>query len=446
MATALWILVLLLAPLLPLSPSSAADEPEIEGQGQVAEEEAVLAEPLAFDPSVYLTGDWGGARSKVANFGLTFDLQWTQYGQGVVSGGLDSSWKYGATVDFLTVLDLGKMDVLPGGHVRLLVEGRYGESVNASAGTVMPVNTDLLFPLTSELDEDVVTITELSYTQFLSPHFGIVLGKVQTLDGDPNEFASGRGRSQFMNFNFVAPNLSGLAVPYSTLAAGVLVHPTEHVLISSVVMNTTDSSTATGFGDIGDGTTWATEARFQYRLGKLPGGQNVGFAYGFDNDFLNFGGARLVGGDIQIASEDETWSFFWSVWQYLLTLDDAPDVIDPGNGRPDVRGLGLFARTSVADEDTNIVHWTGSIGLGGRGLIPTRDEDMFGAAFGYAGFNNDPLLAGVLVESSGYGMEAFYNAVLARGLSLTGDIQVIETPTRSVDTTVVAGLRLNIRF
>jgi porin len=411
----------------------------------VATEEPANA-PTLVDTRFLLTGDWNGERSKLAEAGLTFDVQWTQSAQGVVSGGRDTGWEYGGSVDFLTVLDLGRMDLLPGGYVRLLVEGRYGQSVNGDAGTVLPVNTDLLFPLTSELDEDVLAITELSYTQFFSPQFAVALGKLQTLDGDPNEFASGRGRSQFMNFNLVSPSLVGLAIPYSTLGAGVVFMPNERITISSTLMNTTDSSTTTGFSDIGDGTTWVTEARIQYRLGELPGGQNVGFAYAFDNDFASLGRSGLIGEDFTIATEDDTWTLYWSLWQYLLMLDDPPEVIDPGSGRPDVRGFGLFARASVVDEDTNIVEWAGSIGFGGRGLIPGRDEDVFGIGFGYGQFNDDTPLSRLLIENDGYGLEVFYNAMLAPGVALTGDIQWIETASRSADTALVAGVRLNLRF
>jgi porin len=211
-------------------------------------------------------------------------------------------------------------------------------------------------------------------------------------------------------------------------------------------MNTTDASTTTGFSDIGDGVTWVTEARFQYRLGELPGGMNAGVAYAFDNEFLRLGGAGLIEDDLTIASESTTWTVYWSAWQYVLTLDDPPDVINPVDGRPDVRGLGLFARAGIVDEDTNLVRWSGSIGLGGRGIVPGRDEDIFGIGFGVADFNNDTPLSRLLVSSDGYAMEAFYNAILAPGVALTGDIQMIEPASRGIDTTIVAGVRLNVRF
>ncbi|MHC4990609.1 MAG: hypothetical protein ACYTGC_06475, partial [Planctomycetota bacterium] len=63
----------------------------------VATEEPANA-PTLVDTRFLLTGDWNGERSKLAEAGLTFDVQWTQSAQGVVSGGRDTGWEYGGSV------------------------------------------------------------------------------------------------------------------------------------------------------------------------------------------------------------------------------------------------------------------------------------------------------------------------------------------------------------
>ena len=35
-------------------------------------------------------------------------------------------------------------------------------------------------------------------------------------------------------------------------------------------------------------------------------------------------------------------------------------------------------RFGVADKDTNPIEWSASVGVGGRGVIPSRDDDTFG--------------------------------------------------------------------
>jgi porin len=168
----------------------------------------------------YLSGDWGGARSTLADKGIQLTVDWNQYLQGVVDGGLDRTTQYGGALDYVVDLDLMRMGVLDGALINIRVESRYGNSVNGQSGSILPVNTDAFFPLTDSLDEDVAfAITDLKYTQFLSPNLAVLLGKADTLSGDPNEFASGRGTTQFMNANFLFNSVTALRMPYSTLAA-----------------------------------------------------------------------------------------------------------------------------------------------------------------------------------------------------------------------------------
>src|SRR5262249_41592144 len=176
--------------------------------------------------NAYLTGDWGGARTDLANKGVQVGVEWTQFVQGVTSGGHDRTTEYGANLNYTINLDLMRMGVLPGALIKFRAESRYGDSVNADAGPILPVNTQALFPLTSTLDKDIgLTIADLAWVQFLSPNLGIVLGKVDTLDGDPNEFASGRGVTQFMNANMIFNPALGLRLPYSTLSASIIWMP-----------------------------------------------------------------------------------------------------------------------------------------------------------------------------------------------------------------------------
>ncbi len=241
----------------------------------------------------FLLGDFGGARDSLAVNGIQFHIDWTQYLQGVVDGGRDTTTRYGGALDYNLTLDLQQMGVMPGALISMRAESRYGNSVNGAAGPLLPVNIDALFPLTDDLDEDVdLVVTALNYTQFLSPQFAVFLGKIDTLDGDLNEFASGRGVTQFQNYSFIFNPVSAIA-PYSTLAAGVLWMPSPHVTVSTSIMNAADSSTSSGFDDFGDGWNWSVEAQFQYQLGGLPGGPNVGGLYSTDREFFHLD-RRLV--------------------------------------------------------------------------------------------------------------------------------------------------------
>ena len=72
----------------------------------------------------WLTGDWGGARTRWAEHGVMFALNWYQVAQGVVDGGIDETWGYVTNLDLDIRLDLAKMEVLPGALITFRELGR----------------------------------------------------------------------------------------------------------------------------------------------------------------------------------------------------------------------------------------------------------------------------------------------------------------------------------
>jgi porin len=402
----------------------------------------------------YLSGDWGGLRTNLADKGIQVGLEWNQYVQGVADGGRNRATEYGGNVDYTLNLDLMRMGVLPGALIKFRAESRYGLSVNGAAGPILPVNSDAFFPITAKPDQDIgITITDLNYTQFLSPHLGLFVGKLDTLDGDPNEFASGRGTSQFMNANFLFNPAMALRLPYSTLGAGVVlmpIPPGPHggITVSSTVINTADSSTRTGFDDFGKGTSWTTEADFQYRLGQLPGGMNVGALYSFNQHFARLN-TRLVfqpGQGLVVPTKDSTWAVYWSAWQYLFTEQPGKRPLEQLIGEPKQRGIGLFARFGFADKETNPVEWAVSGGVGGRGLIPSRDNDCFGLGYYYNSIQTLRLSSPLGIKDSSQGFECFYNIAITPACHLTLDLQVVDSPQKRLPTATVLGLRSSFDF
>lgn len=400
-----------------------------------------------------LLGDLGGARTTIANHGIQFGIDWNQTVQSVVSGGRDINTAYGGTLDYNATFDLMRMGVLPGAIIKLRGESRYGESINADAGPIIPVNADFLFPLTSELEDEVpFALTTLTYTQFFSDSFAVYFGKTDTFDGDPNEFASGRGLTQFQNLNLIFNAAPLLTVPYDTLAGGIWFRPHPFITLVSSLMTTSDASTTTGFDKIGDGWTWASEIQFQYALGHLPGGINVGGSYAWDNSFSSVG-RRFVfqpgEGVTPVPDEDTSWSAYTSLWQYLFAEKPAEPAAAPmntANGVPDVKGLGLFLRLGIADQDTNPIELAFSGGIGARGLIPGRDHDLIGLGYFINEIQTRRLTDAIGVQDSSQGFEAFYNLAIAASVGLTFDVQYVESPTEQLDDAVILGARLLIRF
>ena len=93
----------------------------------------------------------------------------------------------------------------------------------------------------------------MEFSQFLSPYAGLTLGKYATItntSGDMNEFAHGKGATQFMNLAFNFNPLLAFTVPYSTLGTGVIVLPTKdpkEAIVSFMVLSANGSASTSGF-------------------------------------------------------------------------------------------------------------------------------------------------------------------------------------------------------
>jgi len=399
------------------------------------------------DRTRHLAGDLGGHRTAWAEDGLQVDVLLTQTGQGVTAGGRERGWAYGGKLESSWTLDLDRLEVLPGALVTMRTESRYGSSVNREAGTLLPVNDVMFFPLTEEPDQDLaLAITELRYTQFLSPEFGAFVGKFTTLGGDANEFAGGRGDTQFLSHAFLSASVTALVNPYATLGAGVFWMPAEGLVLSTSLYSAADSSTTTGLDDLDEGWVWSTSLRAQYELGRLPGGTMLTAQYGFDSEFPDFTGRFVTDDGLRLPLTEDTWNVFWNGWQYLSVEDGSDERVDVMNGRTDRRGWGVFARAALADRTTNPVPWVVSGGLAGRGTLPGRGDDSWGLGYAYSEVRDEPFVTGLLLDSATQRFEAYYDLALLPSVSLTLDAQWADSLLAGVDPATLLGLRLRMQF
>lgn len=387
-----------------------------------------------------LTGDWGGTRNDLAKRGLTVDLTLSQVGQGVVNGGLHSQWKYGGRGDLNLNLDTGKMGLWPGGFFNLLVQGSYGETLDAGqTGAFMPPSSLLTMP---NLETGQVSIAALTYTQFLSENFGIMVGKMATLTettGDANAFAHGTGAFAFLNTAFSLNPAIALTVPYSTPGAAIILLPTgkpEEFIITLAVMDSEGQANHCNADTIfKGGTSFVAEGRYTTHFFDLTGHQLLGAAYtdrlmvDLDQPVRNF-----IIPNLPIEQNSGSWAAYYNFDQYLWQPDRNVD-----------RGWGLFGRLGVTDGQANPIHYFASLGVGGKGMLPGRDNDRFGVGSYYiASANNE--LTDRLRFSDSYGFEAFYEIAIAPSVLLTPDIQVMKPSQEDIDCVTVIGLRLTTKF
>lgn len=422
-----------------------ADPPS--GQGAPAPAAAITAPAAATDAGALptpnysgdlwtrstLTGDWGGARNDMARKGLTLDMYATQVAQSVVAGGLDNGARWGGRGNITLTLDTGKAGLWPGGFVIVEGEGKFSDVVNAKTGVLLPVNGNALF---SEPGDNALVLPAMTVMQFLTPQFGVLFGKLDTSSGDDNAFAHGKGDRGFLNAAFCFNPITAVTVPYSAMGAGLIFLPHEDLKATFIVLDAEGRADTSGVDTVFKGGTVLTaEARYTTHFANLRGHQLIGGTYSdrlftsVDQNLRNF-----IIPALPIQKSGGSWSAYYNFDQYLYQPDPKRDV-----------GLGVFGRFGISDGTANPIHYFGSVGVGGKGLIPGRTNDQFGLGYYRVCRSRSRALDALGFEDS-QGFEAYYEIAITPSILLTPDIQIVDPSQRGVDTVYVLGLRLTMKF
>ncbi|MHC4124104.1 MAG: carbohydrate porin [Planctomycetota bacterium] len=389
-----------------------------------------------------LTGDWYGERTKLADNGITLDIDMIQTFQGVLDGGIEKDWKYGGSLDYWLKLDFEKMGLWPGAFIELRAETQFGEFINSDTGSILAVNTDGFFPLPNE---HITTLSHVVFTQFLSESFGVYFGKIDTLDGDKNHFAGARGKENFMNQNFVLNPVTLRTAPYSSLGAGAVfffpdaADKDPATLAISVLGVDGQPDTAGWDDDFENGEVYGVEYSQPTKLFDLPGKQLFGAAYSnkdytaLDQDRRTILSSLLGFGTL--SKEEGSWCGYYNFHQYLVTEED-----------DETQGFGLFGRYGFADDETSPIEAFYSIGLGGKGTFEGRDNDTWGIGYYYIRLSQElPSALNAIVEDP-QGFEVFYNIEVSPSVHITPDLQIVNPARSNFSTAVIAGCRVKIDF
>ena len=355
---------------------------------------------------------------------------------GNTAGGAEQEFRYAGHGDYLANFDFGKMIGTPGAFLKVRAEHRFGETINDAAGVLMPPSIAGDLPV---LNSTNLYLTNVLFTQALSESFVLYTGKLDTLDGDMNAFAHGRGVRQFSNSAFVANPIALRTIPYSTLGAGMAWLLEGEPWLVFNVLNATDTTRTAGFDELfNDGVALASEMRIPTNFFGKPGHQLFAGTWN-SRDFTALDqDPRIILPNVPIAKQSGSWSLYWNCDQYLIT--------DAANPK---RGWGYFARAGIADQGTNPVGYFLSSGLGGSSPIQSRERDSFGVGYYYINTSDEiaPFLSTVFGGiGDGQGVETFYNIAAGKRLTITPDMQVLVPSRENLDTALVVGLRANYNF
>jgi porin len=398
-----------------------------------------------------LTGDWLGLREQLRDNGFTFDISSTSYYQGVASGGLEDTFRYGGRKDYLVNVDGQKAGLWQGLFVNLHGETVYGESVNTATGAVVPVNIGRAHPVFFGYD---TALTAVKFTQALSENFLVFAGKINTIDNVQQPFMPGRGLDAgFMNAAFVWNPILGRTMNYATLGAGAAILAGGYPVASLTVYDTNNDSTTSGFNVLFDnGAIIYPTVSLPTKFFGLPGHQSVWGAYSSGRyaiaspESLNLIPQILQGPPPPnlTTPPPNLLTLVRGSW-WITYLFDQALWVDPSDP---THMWGVFGNAGISDGRPNPVHWSVIAGIGGSSPLACRKLDTFGIAYYYLGFSDDfkdvaRLITPVRDER---GLELFYNVAVTPWCHVTTDLQVITPILERAETSLVLGLRAKIDF
>ncbi|WP_165063901.1 carbohydrate porin [Paludisphaera rhizosphaerae] len=430
-------------------PATGADAPEAAAGSTAGSVPAAPAAPNPYAGDLMtryrLTGDWWGARSALAESGLTFDLFDTQFYQGVASGGQTQKFRYGGKIDYLFNLDAGKLNVWPGFFTTLHAETRYGSDVNNIDGLLAPSNLPMNFP---KANTNITSITGLKFTQMIGQNLALYFGKINSLDEYGFRYSPGLGTNRpglegFLNTSLVFNPIVARTVPYSTIGTGFAFLREGQPWLSLSVFDPEERAATWGGNFFARGVVLVPNLMLQGKPLGRPGKLNFGGTWS-SAQYRSFDPASYLSLPPQLIFDERfspketgSWSLYTNFYQ-ALWVDE----------QDESRTWGVFGQFGISDGNPNPIKFVANGGIGGRSIIPGRTLDTFGVGYFHLGLSNNfkTLSRPFLPQGDEYGGELFYNAALTPWARFTVDLQIARPSTVQYDTVIIPGIRLQILF
>jgi porin len=423
-----------------------------------------------------LTGDWFGLRDEMGKKGIVMDLDLLQVPQGVGTGGRETLAEYSGLAEYTLNVDTQKLGLWPGGFLNVMGMSNFGNNVDNASGALVPTSIVSILP---QPDTTTSALMNLTFMQFLSPKFGIVVGKLYTLGGDDNEFAHDfHSTFLYTGLNF---NMTLALFPFSAYGGSLIFLPWEGATFTVGVIDPSGTPTNNDITEaFSTGVLVNAEGRVTIKPFGLVGHQLLGFGWSnkerlslqqdpgnLTRMLLEKRFARLSDpGPILLRilerffpellvptqpanTTSNTWAVYYNFDQFLWSPKGQPD-----------KGIGAFFRFGISDGIANPIKYAYNVGVGGKGIVPGRPRDTFGIGWArtqmssnYVPFLRQQLNLGLDKEDA---VEMYYNFSVTKWLNATLDLQVIDPAfnkfldssnrLQTMNTSVVGGLRIYSRF
>jgi porin len=383
-----------------------------------------------------LFGDWGGMKTSMNDRGINVSTRITHFLQGLASGDGDDDFENGGKWDLFVNLNGSKLGLWNGVSLTVHGEANFGNDVNHSGGTLLPVNTALLF-LDTE-GSDARDLTSVFIGQKVDDNLNLMFGKINMVDVVASKpFKGGAGIDSFQNLAFVvSPN--GL-IP-AVIFGALIDMKTEPAKFTFAVYDPKDASNKTGFEDpFGDGVSFMSGIDFPVRIAGRSGTYGIkAFVSTRDGiDLRDVPGFLLPEEAQPLMQEGRPYFLGFAFDQYLFQNSD--------NLR---EGWGIFGQIGMSDGNPTPIDWSWLVGVGGTSPVPGRHRDKFGIGFFHYSLSNHlkDSLKPIFSLDEEQGWEIFYNCAITPWLNITSDLQIIDPYLNDRGTATVLGLRTTIKL
>jgi len=397
-----------------------------------------------------LTGDWSGFRIRLADEGITFNVQYAAEVWSNVTGGESTGTVDTGLRSLQGNVDLQKLVGWQGASVSTRWYWLSGQDISATnlGNNIFTVSNIAGFP--------TFRMSELWFQQnFLNDRISIRLGQLAA----DTQFAVPTYETVFLNGTFgwspdIYTNIpnGGPAYPMGAPGVQLALTPLNWLTYQGVFQSNVFAQNVNRHGfqwDLSPSSGYFSIHELIFRTNQGVGANSLP-------------GEFKIGGWFDTAPDPDAGSTQpWNYGLYFIANQMLYRVPQPASipviatsgqqtAAPSLtdKGLGIFTDIGLAPRNSSVINFYVDGGLTYKGLIPTRDNDVLGVAFAYGHLNNNP--QGNDVSSNpGYEMvfEATYQIVLTPWLSFQPDLQYVMQPfSTDIPNALVLGTHATISF
>jgi porin len=377
----------------------------------------------------YLTGNWGGLRDRLVEWGLTPTANYSATLQGNPVGGMRKGIKYAGLLDVYLDFDLEKLLKL--GGTRFVVSGAWAYGVNLSAQDI-----GNFFTVSNDFNGKFIGLYQLFIESNLwKDRLTIAVGRMGIGDDFSTAEVFGIYVSAVVNINPISLTYNVpayLSDPDAAIGARLRVKPVRDFYIAAGVYNADPDAAVNQRVSIDFDFTFDDGVILISEMGYTPGSSD---GLSWLKGEYKIGAYYDTGEFNELADSENTRDGNYGL--YLIA--DQMVYREPGK---ESQGLTLWATATYApEEEINVIPFFIATGFAYEGVFKGRDNDVAGFSLAYGKLSRD-------LEDQDYeiGIEGTYIFQVTPWLGLQPDVQLIVNPggNAGIPDALVAGMQISV--